>query len=58
VFQERIRTVLPDYRKLFFEAQEATGVEWRLLAAIAYQESQWDPLATSETGVRGLMQLT
>ena len=58
VFQERIRTVLPDFRKLFFEAQEATGVEWRLLAAIAYQESQWDPLATSETGVRGLMQLT
>ena len=58
VFQERVRSVLPDYRKLFFEAQEATGVEWRLLAAVAYQESQWDPLATSETGVRGLMQLT
>ena len=58
VFQERIRSVLPDYRKIFFEAQESTGVEWRLLAAIAYQESQWDPLATSETGVRGLMQLT
>ena len=58
VFQDRIRAVLPDYRKIFFEAQEATGVEWRLLAAIAYQESQWEPLATSETGVRGLMQLT
>jgi membrane-bound lytic murein transglycosylase F len=58
VFRERIRDVLPDYRKLFFEAQEVTGVEWRLLAAIAYQESQWDRLATSETGVRGLMQLT
>ena len=39
-------------------AQEATGIEWRLLAAIAYQESQWDPYATSETGVRGLMQIT
>jgi len=58
VFQERIKSVLPDYRKAFLEAQEATGIEWRLLAAIAYQESQWDPLATSETGVRGLMQLT
>ncbi len=33
-------------------------MEWRLLAAIAYQESQWDPFATSETGVRGLMQIT
>jgi membrane-bound lytic murein transglycosylase F len=40
------------------EAQVKSGVEWRLLAAIAYQESKWDPIATSETGVRGLMQLT
>ena len=58
VFQDRMRTVLPDYRRLFLEAQEATGIEWRLLAAVAYQESQWEPLATSETGVRGFMQLT
>jgi membrane-bound lytic murein transglycosylase F len=58
VFQERIRTMLPDYRRLFQAAQEQTGLEWRLLAAIAYQESQWDPLATSETGVRGIMQIT
>ena len=43
---------------LFEDAQAATGVEWRLLAAVAYQESHWDPLATSETGVRGFMQLT
>ena len=57
-FQERLKTLLPDYRLLFQEAQAATGVEWRLLAALAYQESQWDPFATSETGVRGLMQLT
>jgi membrane-bound lytic murein transglycosylase F len=56
--RERIRTLLPEYRRLFQAAQEATGLEWRLLAAIAYQESQWDPLATSETGVRGIMQLT
>ena len=58
VFQDRMRTVLPDYRKFFLDAQEATGIEWRLLAAVAYQESQWEPLATSETGVRGFMQLT
>jgi membrane-bound lytic murein transglycosylase F len=58
VFQERIRTLLPDYRRLFQAAQEETGLEWRLLAAVAYQESQWDPLATSETGVRGIMQIT
>jgi membrane-bound lytic murein transglycosylase F len=58
VFQERVRTLLPDYRRLFVEAQAETGIDWRLIAAVAYQESQWDPLATSETGVRGFMQLT
>jgi len=58
VLQERMRTALPQYRHLFHDAQEKTGVEWRLLAAIAYQESQWDPAATSPTGVRGIMQIT
>ena len=58
VFQARVRTVLPQYRALFHDAQEKTGIEWRLLAAIAYQESKWDPAATSETGVRGFMQIT
>ncbi len=58
VLHERVKTVLPQYRGLFHDAQERTGIEWRLLAAIAYQESQWDPAATSETGVRGFMQIT
>lgn len=58
VFHERIRTVLPQYRQLFAEAQLRSGIEWRLLAAVAYQESQWDPFAVSETGVRGFMQIT
>ncbi len=56
--QERLRTTLPQYRQIFREAQERTGIDWRLLAALAYQESKWDPLATSETGVRGFMQIT
>ena len=30
----------------------------RLIAAIAYQESHWNPQATSETNVRGMMMLT
>jgi membrane-bound lytic murein transglycosylase F len=58
VFQDRIRKALPQWRRTFIEAQAQSGIEWRLLAAVAYQESQWDPGATSETGVRGLMQLT
>jgi membrane-bound lytic murein transglycosylase F len=57
-FHEKIKLVLPQYRELFQRAQENTGIEWRLLAAIAYQESQWDPLATSPTNVRGMMMLT
>jgi len=55
---ERVRSVLPQYRHLFRDAQEKTGIDWRLLAALAYQESKWDPGATSETGVRGFMQIT
>jgi len=57
-FIESIRTVLPEYRPLFQEAQARTGIDWRVLAALAYQESQWNPLATSPTGVRGMMMLT
>ncbi|MEO7760369.1 MAG: membrane-bound lytic murein transglycosylase MltF [Casimicrobiaceae bacterium] len=57
-FQEKIRLALPLYRDLFQRAQDNSGIEWRLLAAIAYQESQWDPQATSPTNVRGMMMLT
>ena len=57
-FEQRAASVLPRYQAWFEEAEVATGVDWRVLAAIAYQESQWDPAATSETGVRGFMQLT
>ncbi|MCC3702103.1 membrane-bound lytic murein transglycosylase MltF [Rouxiella badensis] len=41
----------------FFE-KYAGNIDWRLLAAISYQESHWDPDATSPTGVRGMMMLT
>lgn len=57
-FLEKINSVLPNYRKLFQQAQEITDIDWRLVAALGYQESHWDPLATSPTGVRGLMMLT
>ncbi|MDD5301296.1 MAG: membrane-bound lytic murein transglycosylase MltF [Gallionella sp.] len=57
-FISRRNTVLPHYRHLFEEAATLTGVDWQLLAALAYQESQWDPLATSSTNVRGMMMLT
>ena len=49
---------LPRYRDSFIAAGERHGVDWRLLAALSYQESHWRPNATSPTGVKGLMMLT
>lgn len=57
-FLSRRETVLPRYSPSFKQAQELTGIDWRLLAALGFQESHWRPLATSPTGVRGLMMLT
>ena len=49
---------LPRYRQYFEEAGARYGVDWRLLAAIGYQESHWRSQAVSPTGVRGIMMLT
>jgi membrane-bound lytic murein transglycosylase F len=49
---------LQGLRRLFHQAQMENDLDWRLLGAIAYQESQWDPNAVSPTGVRGIMMLT
>lgn len=53
-----MRSRLPRFRPLFMASGERHGIDWRLLAAISYQESHWDPSALSYTGVRGLMMLT
>jgi membrane-bound lytic murein transglycosylase F len=45
-------------RPVFQAAERETGIDWKLLAAIAYQESHWNPEAVSPTGVKGLMMLT
>ncbi|MDD5056466.1 MAG: membrane-bound lytic murein transglycosylase MltF [Sideroxydans sp.] len=57
-FINQARTLLPRYRQLFQEAADLTGIDWKLLAALAYQESHWNPQATSYTNVRGMMMLT
>jgi len=49
---------LPRYRDFFEKAGRQWGVDWRLLAAIGYQESHWRSQAVSPTGVRGIMMLT
>lgn len=57
-FMKRINTLLPKYVHLFKQAQDLTGLDWRLLAAVSYRESHWDTYNTSPTNVRGLMMLT
>lgn len=57
-FLAKTSTVLPRYRHIFEEASSLTGIEWQLLAAMAYRESHWNPLAISYTKVRGMMMLT
>ncbi|QLF95111.1 membrane-bound lytic murein transglycosylase MltF [Pseudomonas sp. ABC1] len=57
-FAQHLQQRLPRYEKLFHSTAREFGVDWRLLAAISYQESHWLPDATSKTGVRGLMMLT
>lgn len=53
-----MRSRLPRYLPIFKNVADQHGLDWRLLAAIGYQESHWDPQATSYTGVRGIMMLT
>ncbi|WP_123347592.1 MULTISPECIES: membrane-bound lytic murein transglycosylase MltF [unclassified Enterobacter] len=55
-FLRAVDSTLPDLQPMF--EKYAEHIDWRLLAAISYQESHWDPQATSPTGVRGLMMLT
>ncbi|MBW1742385.1 MAG: membrane-bound lytic murein transglycosylase MltF [Deltaproteobacteria bacterium] len=57
-FQERMQTRLPRYEKTIKEAADLYGFDWRLIVALIYQESQFNPWAKSFSGVRGLMQLT
>ncbi len=57
-FVRRIDARLPALRPHFEAAAIEHGIDWRWLAAQAYQESHWDPDAVSATGVRGVMMLT
>lgn len=57
-FQTHLADRLPRYRPWFEQASEEAGLDWRLLAAIGYQESKWDPLAISNNGALGVMMLT
>ncbi|MEO5369858.1 MAG: membrane-bound lytic murein transglycosylase MltF [Magnetococcus sp. DMHC-1] len=57
-FIRRIDEKLPAFIAKFKDAGQRYGIPWPLLAALAYQESHWDPKAISPTGVKGIMMLT
>ena len=57
-FRLHIESRLPEYEALFKKEAITHNIDWRLLAAIGYQESHWNPDVTSPTGVKGLMMLT
>ncbi len=57
-FNRHVEDRLPKYEAYFRQEAAALGIDWRLLAAIGYQESLWNARAKSPTGVRGLMMLT
>jgi membrane-bound lytic murein transglycosylase F len=57
-FHERIKTRLPKYKAIIKTESKKYDFDWRLIAAVVYQESHFNAKAQSRTGVRGLMQVT
>ncbi len=57
-FRQHIKSRLIEYEPFFREQEKIHAIDWRLLAAIGYQESHWLSDAISPTGVKGLMMLT
>ena len=57
-FKDLLENRFPKYKAMFDKASEETSIDTDLLAAISFQESQWDPRAKSNMGVRGMMMVT
>ncbi|EMS79323.1 membrane-bound lytic murein transglycosylase MltF [Desulfotignum phosphitoxidans] len=57
-FHKRVQKYLPKYQEIIETQSRKYGFDWRLVAAVVYQESRFDPGAKSITQVRGLMQVT
>ncbi|MBV1912648.1 MAG: transporter substrate-binding domain-containing protein, partial [Cycloclasticus sp.] len=56
-FRQHVQSRLPKLKSFFHRAADKYQLDWKLLAAVAYQESHWDQHAVSPTGVRGIMML-
>jgi len=57
-FFELKESRLQNYLRIFQEAAELNNLDWELVSAVAFQESQWNPKARSNTQVKGMMMLT
>jgi len=57
-FHKKVDTQLPRFKGKIKAVADEYGFDWRLIAAMIYQESHFNPRARSYTGVRGLMQVT
>ena len=57
-FKDLLENRFPKYEEMFQKASIETSIDSDLLAAISFQESQWDPMAKSNMGVRGMMMVT
>lgn len=53
----RAQGLISRFDDIFRRGAQAARVDWRLVAAQSYQESCFDPNATSWAGARGLMQI-
>lgn len=56
-FRADVRGKLSPYDRFLKKAARETGLDWRLLAAVAFTESRFDPNAESPWGAMGLMQV-
>ena len=57
VMQDAAHGIISAFDDLFRRYSSTAGWDWRLLAAMSYQESGFDPQAVSSMGAMGLMQL-
>ncbi len=56
-FRRKIDKKLPEYLPIIHQATSVYGLDWRLVAAVIFQESRFDPWARSAFGAVGLMQV-
>ncbi len=57
-YQTDIAARLPALQAQFADAAQKYGLDWRLVAAVGYQESKWLADAQSDSGAKGIMMLT